>query len=308
MDFLRVRTGMRAPRAALAVAIGNFDGVHLGHQALVNRARAVASAQGLLPAVLTFEPMPLEFLRPATAPARLMRLRDKSLALAATGVEALAVARFDAAFSASTPAAFEDLLVNGLRAAAVVVGDGFCYANGRSGTVATLAAAGQRRGFAVEVVAPVLADGERVSSTRLREALARGDLATVERLCGRPFTIVGRVARGRQLGRTLGYPTANIRLHRHRVPLTGIYAVRAAVDGVTYAAVASLGTRPTVDGVEPWLETHLFDFSADLYGRMLSVTFVAKLRDEERFADLPALTRQMDRDAEDARRVLSGAR
>ena len=305
MEFVRVRPGMRAPRAGLVVAIGNFDGVHLGHQALVARACALAGRLGAQPSILTFEPMPLEFLRPDEAPARVMRLRDKATALAALGVRLLAVTRFDERLSRSTPAEFERLLAGELRARAVVVGAGFRYACGRAGTIDSLSAAGRELGYAVEVVEPVLAGGERVSSTRLREALAAGDLALARTLTGRPFCIAGRVAHGQRLGRTLGYPTANIRLNRHRVPLSGIYAVRAEVAGVTYPAVASLGTRPTVAGVEPWLETHLFDFDGDLYGRLLCVEFVAKLRDEARFASLEALTEQMHADAAAARRALS---
>jgi riboflavin kinase/FMN adenylyltransferase len=249
--------------------------------------------------------MPLEFLRPAEAPARIMRLRDKALALEALGVRILAVTRFDERFSRSTPAEFERLLAGGLGARAVVVGAGFRYACGRAGTVDSLHRAGRELGFSVEVIEPVLAAGERVSSPRLREALAAGDLDLAQALTGRPFRIAGRVGHGQRLGRTLGYPTANIRLERHRVPLSGIYAVRAEVAGVTYPAVASLGTRPTVAGVEPWLETHLFDFDGDLYGRPMCVEFVAKLRDEERFASLAALTEQMHADAAAARRALS---
>jgi riboflavin kinase / FMN adenylyltransferase len=305
MEFVRVRPGMRAPRTGVVVAIGNFDGVHLGHQALVARTCALAAGLDVAPAILTFEPMPLEYLRPQSPPARLMRLRDKALALASLGAQLVAVARFDERLSRLVPAEFERQLARDLNARAVVVGAGFRYGAGRAGTVDGLAAAGRELGYSVEVVEPVLVAGERVSSTRLREALWAGDFATARSLTGRPFCIAGRVGHGQRLGRTLGYPTANIRLDRHRAPLGGIYAVRARVAGVTYPAVASLGTRPTVDGVEPWLETHLFDFVGDLYGQLLCVEFVAKLRDEARFASLEALTEQMHADAAAARRALS---
>ena len=272
----------------------------------MRRATARARDRDVASAVLTFEPMPLEFLRPAEAPARLMRLRDKSLALGALGLERLCVAHFDARLQALSPAGFEQLLARDLRAVHVVVGANFRYARGRAGDVASLRAAGERLGFGVDVIdAVVCVGGERVSSTRIRHALANGQLDNAAALLGRPYRITGRVVRGQQLGRTLGYPTANLRLTRGRVPLSGIFAVRAQLAGVSYPAVASLGTRPTVGGVEPLLETHLFDYAGDLYGQHLGVEFVAKLRDEARFATLDALVVQMHADAARARQILS---
>jgi riboflavin kinase/FMN adenylyltransferase len=301
----RAGTPPRPP--ACAVAIGNFDGVHLGHQALIRAARARAAEHGVASAVLTFEPYPREYFDPANAPARLMRLREKCAALAALGVERTIVARFDARLQSQRASEFvEGVLVRGLGARHVVVGEGFRFATRREGSVDTLREAGARHGFGVEAVPAVTLDGERVSSTRVRAALAAGDLDGARRLLGRPFRLSGRVIGGERLGRALGYPTANLRLHRERLPLRGIYAVRVGGIGPRARdAVASLGTRPTVAGVEPLLEVHVFDFDGDLYGRRLDVDFVAKLRDEEKFGSLDALVVQMHDDARRAREILA---
>jgi riboflavin kinase/FMN adenylyltransferase len=307
MDLIRVTGRTRGRRGGCVVAVGNFDGVHLGHQALVARVRELALERGLASAVLTFEPTPLEFLAPARAPARLMRLRDKSAALAALGIARLYVLRFGTRVQNLTPAGFEDLLAEALGAQHVVVGEGFRYAKERQGSLASLVAGGARRGFAVEVVGSVLARGARVSSTRIREALASGDLELARALLGRDYRICGRVVRGARLGRALGFATANVRLARRRVPLWGIYAARALIGDELRPAVASLGTRPTIasSDAEPLLETHVFDFDGDLYGRRIAVDFVEKLRDEARFADLDALVAQMHDDARRARAILA---
>jgi riboflavin kinase/FMN adenylyltransferase len=291
-----------------AVAIGNFDGVHLGHQALLRATLERGAGSGARVTVLTFEPHPREYLDPAGAPPRLMRVTEKCLALEAHGVERLVVMRFDERLRSLDAAAFiAHVLVRGLSARHVIVGEGFRFGCGRAGTVATLRAAGATAGFEVVTVPAVALDGERVSSTRVRAALAAGDLPAAERLLGRPFVLCGRVIAGARLGRQLGFATANMRLHRARLPLGGIFAVqvRGADGGRVRDGVASLGTRPTVNGVEPLLEAHLFDFAGDLYGRRLSVEFVAKLRDEERFVSLAALTEQMHRDAARAREILA---
>lgn len=301
---LQRRTARDAVRCA--VAIGNFDGVHLGHQALVRRTRELATGAGLAAAVLTFEPQPREYFDAAGAPPRLMRLREKCGALAPLGVDRLGVVRFDDHLRRMRAPEFIDaVLVRGLGARHVIVGEGFRFAAGREGTVETLRAAGAVHGFEVHVVPAVTLDGARVSSTRVRDALAAGDLDLARRLLGRHYRMSGRVIRGRQLGRALGYATANMRLHRTRLPLSGIFAVRVGgVDGAC-TGVASLGTRPTVDGVEPLLETHVFDFAGDLYGRRLDVDFVAKLRDETKFDSLDALVAQMHLDARQAREILA---
>jgi riboflavin kinase / FMN adenylyltransferase len=291
-----------------AVAIGNFDGVHLGHQALLRATVERGADSGARATVLTFDPHPREFLDPAGAPPRLMRVTEKCLALAAHAVERLVVMRFDERLRSLAPDAFvEQVLVRGLAARHVIVGEGFRFGCGRAGTIAMLSSAGAAAGFEVLTVPAVELDGERVSSTRVRAALAAGDLAAAERLLGRPYVLCGRVIAGARLGRQLGFATANMRLHRARLPLGGVFAVQVrGADGARARdGVASLGTRPTVNGIEPLLEAHLFDFAGDLYGRRLSVEFVAKLRDEERFASLEAMTEQMHRDAARAREILA---
>jgi riboflavin kinase / FMN adenylyltransferase len=308
MQLVRGLCNLESDSRGAAVAIGNFDGVHLGHQALLEAAREHAAASGARRVVLTFDPHPREFLDPVGAPPRLMRVTEKCLALEALGVERLVVVRFDERLRQQEPATFiRRVLIEGLDARHVVVGEGFRVGCRREGTVATLRAAGAAAGFEVVTVPSVQLDGERVSSTRVRAALASGDLATAERLLGRRFVLCGRVIAGAKLGRQLGFATANMRLHRRHLPLGGIFAVQVlGADGrERHDGVASLGTRPTVNGSEPLLEAHLFDFSGDLYGRRLSVEFVEKLRDEERFASLGALTEQMQRDAARAREILA---
>lgn len=308
MQLVRGLANCKADGRGLAVAIGNFDGVHLGHQALVRAAGARAAASGARTAVLTFEPHPREFLAPSSAPPRLMRLFEKCAALAALGVERLIVLRFDAKLQCQTPDEFIGrVLCQGLDTRHVVVGEGFRFGSGRSGSIETLAAAGARRGFEVRTVPSVLEDGERVSSTRVRAALGAGDLALAARLLGRPYALAGRVVPGERLGRRLGYPTANVRLHRRSAPLAGIFAaqVRGIAGRDPAAAVASLGTRPTIGGTELLLEAHVFDFDGDLYGRRISVEFIAKLRDEEKFPSLDAMVAQMHADAARAREILA---
>jgi riboflavin kinase/FMN adenylyltransferase len=307
MQLVRGLGNLKSDARGSAVAIGNFDGVHLGHQALVQAVAERARVLGASRTVLTFDPYPREFLEPALAPPRLMRVSEKCLALAALGVERLVVMRFDEGVRRQEPDEFvRRVLVEAARVRSVVVGEGFRFGRDRNGSVATLKAAGAAHGFEVCTVPAVEVDGARVSSTRLRAALGAGDLRTAERLLGRPYTLCGRVVAGAKLGRTLGFPTANLRLHRAKLPLDGIFAVRVRIgaERLARAGVASLGTRPTVAGVEPLLEVHLFDFGGDLYGRRLAVEFVARLRGEERFASLDLLTQQMHRDAARAREIL----
>jgi riboflavin kinase / FMN adenylyltransferase len=308
MQLVRGIPSLELDDRGAAVAVGNFDGVHLGHQALLRAARERAVASGARCEVLTFDPHPREFLDPDGAPPRLMRVTEKCLALESLGVDRLVVMRFDERLRQLEPDEFIDrVLVAGLHARHVIVGDGFRFGRARRGTVAALCEAGAAKGFEVVTVPPVEYGGERVSSTRIRAALAAGDLATAEHLLGRRFVLCGRVIAGAKLGRQLGFATANMRLHRARLPLGGIFAVvvHGAGDGRVHDGVASLGTRPTVNGIEPLLEAHLFDYAGDLYGRRLSVEFVGKLRDEERFPSLEALTEQMHRDAARAREILA---
>jgi riboflavin kinase/FMN adenylyltransferase len=292
----------------VALTIGNFDGVHRGHQAMLARLNEASDDLELPPAVLTFDPHPREFFTPDSAPPRLSTLRAKIDAFRAYGVDTVYIARFDQRLASLEPEAFiEQVLEVGLNARWVLVGDDFRFGRKRRGDLALLRSAA--RTFSVEAMSTVLVDGERVSSTAVREALARGDLRCATALLGRPYTLSGHVTHGDKRGRTLGFPTANIRLRR-RPALGGIFAVRVhGASGVPLAGVASLGVRPTVasDG-RPLLEVFVFDFDASLYGRRITVEFLHKLRDEERFPDLDALTRRMHADVAEAREFFASAR
>jgi riboflavin kinase/FMN adenylyltransferase len=291
----------------VAVTIGNFDGVHKGHQAMLARLEAAARARGLAATVLTFEPHPREFFAPQAAPTRLTNLREKLELLAAHGVERVHVQRFSKAFAALSPASFvERALVAGLRARWVLVGDDFRFGAKRAGDFAFLVAAAARHGFELEAMPTVAIGAERVSSSAVRDALARGELDRAQALLGRPYSISGRVVHGEKLGRALGFATANVQLKHNRPPLGGIFAVRVhGIGAAPRQGVASLGIRPTVhaDG-KAVLEVHLFDFTGDLYGAHLRVEFLAKLRDEARYPDLDALKAQIARDCAQARDVL----
>jgi riboflavin kinase/FMN adenylyltransferase len=289
------------------VTIGNFDGVHLGHQAVIGQLAQRAAGWREPACVVTFEPHPREYFDPEGAPARLSRLRDKAEAMAALGVERLVVLRFDRALEQQEPEAFIDqMLVDGLGVRHVVVGDDFRFGRARRGDFALLAEAGRRRGFPVEEAATYRLDGERVSSTRVRAALAAGDMDAAARLLGYPYTIRGRVIHGDKIGRTLGYATANIPMDGYRLPTTGVFAVVACDDaGRRLTGVASLGWRPTVAGKRPLLEVHAFDFAGDLYGTHLEVALLERLRPEEHFDSLDALVEQMHEDAHAARAALA---
>jgi len=288
------------------VCIGAFDGLHRGHQALVGHALARARQLGLAVVALSFEPLPREFFCPDEPPPRLSLPRAKFEGLRALGVDVVGLLRFNAALTAMSPEEFVDqVLVLRLNAREVWVGPEFRFGKGRRGDIALLHVMGAERGFAAREIEPVSIDGERVSSSRLRLQLANGDLIGAAHALGHRYVISGKVIRGKQLGRALGYPTANLRLAGKRPALGGIFATWAhGVGPKPLASVASLGVRPTVSGTEPLLEAHLFDFDGDLYGRRLEIEFVAKLRDEEKFADLPALVRQMDIDSQQAREIL----
>lgn len=290
--------------------IGVFDGIHLGHQRILERVLAVSADHGVPALVFSFEPTPQEMMNPAHPPARLMRLREKFLVLDAVGLDYLYCPPFDGAMQSLSPEDFiNHVLVRQLGIRHLVVGDDFRFAHRRAGTFAHLEAAGRQSGFGVEAVGGVTVAGQRVSSTAIRQALAAGDVPRAQLLLGRPYRMVGRVSRGRQLGRELGFPTANIRLHRRVSPVSGIFAVRIhGIDAGPRDAVASVGTRPTVEGVEPLLEVHVFDFDGDLYGLQVAVDFVAHLRDEVRFDDLDSMRRQIERDAAEARERLACGR
>jgi riboflavin kinase/FMN adenylyltransferase len=306
MQLIRGLANLRPRHHGSVITVGSFDGLHLGHQGVIARLRAQSEQHGVPSTVVTFEPTPKEFFRPEQAPPRLMRLREKAEALAALGVDRFMVIHFNAALAAMSADEFaRAVMVRGLGVRHVVVGAGFHFGRERSGTLDSLHDIGAQHGFAVEAVTPVEQDGARVSSTAIRAALAASDFPRAARLLGRPYRIAGRVIAGQRLGRTLGFATANLRLYRRASPVAGIFAVRVhGVRAGTVDGVASLGTRPTVNGVEPLLETHVFDFAGDLYGRHIAVEFVAKIRDEVRFPDLDSLVVQMHDDARRARALL----
>ncbi len=306
MELIRGEVDLPPGHTGCVVTIGTYDGLHLGHQALIARLRSHA-ARLLQPAVmLTFEPMPREFLSPEDPPARLTTFRERWRILSTAALDYLWLLRFGEALRNLSAEDFAQLLMRRLRPSVVVVGHDFRFARKGEATAAALAAAGERLGFAVDVVPAVTVAGERVSSSGVRAALAAADFARAERWLGRPYSMRGRVIGGKRLGRDLGFPTANLALGRRRAPVAGIFAVQVhGVAGAALPGVASLGTRPTIGGGEALLEAHLFDFSDDLYGREIEVEFAAKLRDEQCFATLEALTAQMHRDAADARRILN---
>jgi riboflavin kinase / FMN adenylyltransferase len=289
------------------LTVGNYDGVHLGHQRMIGVLKTRAAELRSTATVLVFEPSSKEFIDPDGAPPRLTRWREKFLALAAQGVERLVTLRFDDCMRAMTPRSFVDaLIVEKLGARHMVVGDDFRYGSNAGGTIESLRIAGEAHGFGVEQIAPFVLDGVRVSSTAVRERLELADYSGAARLLGHPYRMMGRVVPGRRLGRTLGFPTANLQLMRRKSPVWGILAVWVrGIAARPLPGVASLGTRPTVNGVEPLLEVHVFDFSGDLYGRSIEVEFVAKLRDEVKFDSLDALVVQMKLDDTQARDLLS---
>jgi riboflavin kinase/FMN adenylyltransferase len=306
---MRITHGFRSLGTPHAVTIGNFDGLHLGHQAMLARLQDVARARGLPSCVLSFEPHPREFFAPAQAPARLSSLREKAECLQRMGIDRLHVFRFDRAFASLGAEAFiEQVLGTTLEARYVLVGDDFRYGARRAGDFALLKQAGERLGFDAEHLPTVEVAGERSSSTAVRQALAAGELEHAARLLGRPYGISGRVVHGDKLGRDIGFPTANIQLKHNRPPLMGIFAVGVCgLNGEPLPGVASLGRRPTVKGADavPVLEVHLFDFNAEIYGCRVRVDFLHKLRDEEKYPDLDTLVAQIRRDVDNAKTFLA---
>ena len=298
------------------LCVGAFDGVHLGHRALLARVRDQAEQRQLTPVAISFEPIPREFFARGQAVARITRPREKIEQLAQTGISTMLLLRFNRALAAMSAAAFiEEVLVARANAREIWVGADFRFGHQRRGDLAMLREFGERHGFSVHPMPDVDIDGQRVSSSAIRANLLAGEFDVAARALGRRFTMAGHVVRGAQLGRQLGWPTANLRLGRRTSPIGGIFAVRVRGAGAGSASrfhledlpgVASLGVRPTVNGGgEPLLEVHLFDFDGDLYGRRIEVEFVQKLRDEVKFDDLDAMVRQIERDAQQARAVLA---
>ena len=296
----------RAARGCV-LTIGAFDGIHRGHQEMIRVLRTIAADQRLPAALLSFEPTPREFFAKGTPPARLTRFREKYEALRYYGVERFVCLRFDSSLRSMSPDEFiGNVLVEALGVRHVVVGHDFKFGRGMAGNVETLRAAGPAAGFALTEVPPFEIDGERVSSSLIRTALDAGDMARAARLLGRPYRMTGKVVEGAKLGRKLGFPTANLRPRRRATPLAGVFAIRVSGAGLHNApGVASLGTRPAVNGKELLLEAHVFDFDGDLYRQTLHVDFIARLRDELWFPDMDGLVKQMQEDAARAREILS---
>ncbi|MBN6075883.1 bifunctional riboflavin kinase/FAD synthetase [Aggregatibacter actinomycetemcomitans] len=290
---------------ACALTIGNFDGVHLGHQAILRHLRAKADELHLPMVVMLFEPQPREYFCGKDAPARLMRLRDKLHYLEQAGVDIVIVAKFDRTFAALPAQQFiEDWLVRKLKVKFLSIGDDFKFGAKRQGNFAMLQQAGEQFGFTVEDNRSFCLDELRISSTAIRLALANDDLSLAEKLLGHPYRILGRVIHGNELGRTIGFPTANIRLHRQVNPVKGVYAVKVRLkSSAFFNGVANIGTRPTINGMNQLLEAHLFDFQGDLYGQWLEVELCRKIRNEMKFPSFDALKAQIAQDVETAKKV-----
>ena len=289
------------------VALGNFDGFHLGHQAVVGRAVARARAEGRPALVATFDPHPVRLFRPETPPFRLTTLDQRARLFAAAGADAMVVFRFDAALASLTAEQFvTERLIATLAVGGVVTGEDFTFGKAKAGTAAVLAAQGAIHGFSAETVGAVALDGTAVSSSRIRDALRSGDTATAARLLTRPFAIEGVVQHGDKVGRTIGYPTANLDLGNYLRPAYGIYAVTGRLDdGTVLQGAANLGIRPSFDPPKELLEPFFFDFAGDLYGRTIEVALIDYLRAEAKFETLDALIAQMDIDCAKAKAVLS---
>lgn len=310
---MRLLRGLHNPsynEAKCVATIGNFDGVHLGHQAIIEQVVTQAKALGVPSLVIIFEPQPLEFFQEDQAPARLMRFREKYQALSSFGLDYVFCLKFDSKLSQLSAEAFvETVLVSHLKVCHLVIGDDFHFGGDRKGDFSLLQSLGKVKGFSVENT-PTLFEldvrKERVSSTYVRALLAEARFDDAQRVLGRAYSIMGRVVHGQKLGRQLGFPTANITLHRIKVAFTGVYAVKVDLEsGDTALGVANIGIKPTVGNFAPSLEVHLLDFNTRIYGQHISVTFCEKLRDERRFDNIAALKEQINQDINDARRYFS---
>jgi len=293
------------------VTIGSFDGVHLGHQAVIRQVIAKARELDVPSVAMVFEPQPHEFFSGEQAPARLMRLREKALALFEAGIDRVCCLQFNRSLRQLSAEDFiQQVLVEGLGVKYLVVGDDFRFGCDRSGDYQLLQRVGQERGFEVSDTHTFEVDGERVSSTRIRGELEQGSFEQVAKLLGKPYSISGHVGYGQQLGRQLGVPTANVQLRRYRSPLSGVFAVTVKLtDGRVVPGVANVGVRPTVgDILKPILEVHLLDFSGDLYGQMITVEFKTKLREEQKFESIDVLTKQIHRDIDHANAYFAAAK
>lgn len=310
MELIRGLHNLQPRHRGCVATIGNFDGVHLGHQAVLGQLAEKADELNLPATVITFEPQPQEYFAPDKAPSRLTKFREKLQALRRFSVDRLLCLSFNRRLAAMGADEFiQRILVDGLGVRYLVVGDDFRFGHGRQGDFAALQAAGQWHGFEVVHMHTFEVDGERVSSTRIRQALNAGDMQAAIRLLGRDYRMSGRVAHGEKLGRQLGFPTANIYLHRKVSPLQGIFVVEVfGITGEPLQGVASLGTRPTVNGTRVLLEVFLFAFNQDIYGEHIQVSFLHKLRDELRFDSLDALKVKIQQDVDDAQAFFASQR
>ena len=306
----RPADSVTALKGGCVATIGAFDGLHLGHRQIIARLKDEAAARDLPTLVFSFEPTPKEYFSRGVPPARLMKFREKFQVLEELGIDWFFCPRFEPAFANLEPDEFIDrLLVDLLHVRHLIVGDDFRFARRRAGTLEDLRRKGSVHGFSIEQVSSVAVGSKRVSSSVVRDALEQGDMELARQLLGDWYRMAGRVVRGQLLGRKLGMPTANVKLNRKLSPVQGIFAVRVAgvEPGRWLDGVASIGTRPTVNGVEPLLEVHIFDFDRDIYGAHIQVEFIAKLRDEVRFPDIESMRKQMFIDADEARRILTAA-
>lgn len=303
MELIRGLHNLRPRHRGCVTTIGAFDGVHLGHQAVLQRLIDKGHELKLPAVVVVFEPLPREYFAPMEAPARLMSFREKFKALQALGIDRVLRIRFTPDFRKIDAGEFiRRIFVEGLEAKYIIVGDDLRFGRNRGGNFELLQSEGQKQGFDVEATSTLLVQGERVSSTRIRKALEATDFKLAAKLLGRPFSISGKVIYGNQLGRQLGVHTANLELHRLRSPLSGVYAVTVNMEQLKFKGVANVGTRPTVgDGLKAILEVHLLDFNRDIYGKHIEVVFQEKIRDEKKFDSIDALKQQILRDIDTGR-------
>lgn len=305
MELIRGLHNLNTHHRGCVASIGNFDGVHRGHQRIIQHLREQATRLQLPATIIIFEPQPQEFFSPQQAPARLTRLREKLIAFQHYGIDRVLCLHFTEKMAAMTAEQFiENILIAGLDIQYLTVGDDFRFGQHRQGDFAVLEKASQQYGFEMTNVATFAHANQRISSSRIRELLQAGSLSEAEQLLGRPYSLCGRVAHGDKRGRTIGIPTANIYLHRKQSPIAGVYAVTIhGLDNQIYQGVANVGNRPTVDGARSLLEVHIFNFSNDIYGYYLQIDFVKKLRDEKRFASFELLKQQIYHDVADAIRI-----
>ncbi|WP_306522479.1 bifunctional riboflavin kinase/FAD synthetase [Rheinheimera sp.] len=306
MELIRGLHNIKPGHRDCVLTIGNFDGVHLGHQAVLAQVKQIAAALNLPAVVMVFEPQPLELFKPEAAPARLTRFREKYHWLARLGLDRLLCVNFNADFAGQDPQGFiEQLLLGKLGVRHLIVGDDFCFGKNRAGNYALLQQAAAQFGFGLTSTASLKQDDKRVSSTLIRQALEQNELEQAEQMLGRPFSLMGRVRHGEKVGRQLGFPTANVWLYRNKLPVRGVYAIEALTAHGHFHGVANIGARPTLQGKQEQLEAHFFDFQGDLYGQQIEVLLRHKIRAERKFASLNELQQQIQLDAAAARQFFS---